>query len=83
VTGGTRGPGTGLRHCAAGHTLGLTAPWHAYDHAAHPRLRNGHIRTVATSRALVCLTIASALTAFAMFAATIHLIPCSPTAACA
>ncbi|PZF86108.1 MFS transporter [Jiangella anatolica] len=58
-----------------GHALGLAAPWPAPDHAAHPRLRNGHIRAVATSRAFVCLTIASALTAFAMFAATIHLIP--------
>jgi MFS family permease len=58
-----------------GHAFGLTAPWPAHDHAAHPRLRDGHVRTVATSRAFACLTIASALTAFAMFAATIHLIP--------
>lgn len=58
-----------------GHALGLTAPWPAHDHATHPRLRNGHIRTVATSRAFVCLTVASTFTAFAMFAATIHLIP--------
>jgi MFS family permease len=58
-----------------GHAFGLNAAWPAPDHAAHIRLRNGHVRTVATSRAFVCLTIASALTAFAMFAATIHLIP--------
>ncbi|SEE69870.1 MFS transporter [Jiangella alba] len=58
-----------------GHAFGLTAPWPAADHAAHTRLRDGHVRAVATSRPFVCLTIASALTAFAMFAATIHLIP--------
>lgn len=58
-----------------GHAFGLTAPWPAHDHTAHPRRRNGHVRTVASSRAFVCLAVASALTAFAMFAATIHLIP--------
>ncbi|WP_053206631.1 MFS transporter [Jiangella muralis] len=58
-----------------GHALGLNATWPATDHAARTRLRNGHVRAVATSRAFVCLTVASALTAFAMFAATIHLIP--------
>jgi MFS family permease len=58
-----------------GHALGLTAPWPAHDHTTRTRLRNGHVRAVATSRAFVCLTVASALTAFAMFAATIHLIP--------
>ena len=59
-----------------GHALGLTAPWPATDHgAAHARRGNGHVRAVATSRAFLCLTISAALTAFALFAATIHLIP--------
>lgn len=58
-----------------GHAFGLNTPWPAADHVTPTRPRNGHVRAVATSRAYVCLTIASALTAFAMFAATIHLIP--------
>lgn len=58
-----------------GHALGLAAPWPAHEHATHPRPRDGHVRAVATSPAFVCLSAASALTAFAMFAATIHLIP--------
>ncbi|WP_198663563.1 hypothetical protein [Jiangella endophytica] len=49
-----------------GHALGLNAAWPTTDHTAHARLRNGHVHTVATSRAFICLTIASALTAFAM-----------------
>nr|WP_239000884.1 MFS transporter [Jiangella asiatica] len=58
-----------------GHAVGLSAPWPAADHTARSYLRNGHVRAVATSRAFICLTICAALTAFALFAATIHLIP--------
>lgn len=59
-----------------GHALGLTAPWPAVDHTAAPgQHRSGYVRDIATSRAFICLTLAAAFAAFALFAATIHLIP--------
>lgn len=59
------------------HALGLSAPWPAahYEETRHGSARRNHVRAIAGSRAFVCLTIATALTAFALFAATVHLIP--------
>lgn len=58
-----------------GHALGLNAPWPDVEHPSSPHNRNGHVRAVATSPAFICLAISAALMAFALFAATIHLIP--------
>jgi MFS family permease len=55
------------------HALGLRAPWPPVETARHAR--SGGWRTIAHSRAFLALTCATALGAFAMFAATIHLVP--------
>lgn len=57
-----------------GHALGLSAPWPAADQE-HTQPRSGHVRAIATSAAFVRLTVCMALTSFALFAATIHLVP--------
>ncbi|WP_344250339.1 MFS transporter [Isoptericola hypogeus] len=55
------------------HAIGLRAPWPTLEPA---ETRSGHEwRPVALSRPFVCLTIATSLGAFAMYAATIHLVP--------
>ncbi|MBZ2199038.1 MFS transporter [Occultella gossypii] len=59
------------------HALGLRAPWPPHRHRSlDPGARPGQgTRAIARSRAFVALTVATSLGAFAMFAATIHLIP--------
>lgn len=55
------------------HAIGLRAPWPPRE-PAEPRSLGGW-RPIARSRAFVCLTVATSLGAFAMYAATIHLVP--------
>jgi len=60
------------------HAIGLRAPWpsHAPTAASTGATSTGdQWRPVARSRAFVCLTVATSLGAFAMYAATIHLVP--------
>ncbi|WP_197522482.1 MFS transporter [Occultella aeris] len=58
------------------HALGLRAPWPPHRHSRDQGDRSGQgPRAIARSRAFVALTVATSLGAFAMFAATIHLIP--------
>ncbi|MEV8027612.1 MFS transporter [Cellulosimicrobium funkei] len=56
------------------HALGLRAPWPPLEITRHTHGGAGWRRT-ARSRAFLALTCATALGAFAMFAATIHLVP--------
>ncbi len=57
-----------------GHALGLRAPWPPTPpHSPGPGPSSR--RTITTSKPFILLTVATSLTAFALFAATIHLIP--------
>lgn len=55
------------------HAVGLRAPWPPASTLSHAV--GGGWKTIARSRAFLALTCATALGAFAMFAATIHLVP--------
>ncbi|WP_413451292.1 MFS transporter [Georgenia phoenicis] len=56
------------------HALGLRAPW-PQDSAAARATGSEGWRTIARSRPFIALTVATSLTAFAVSAATIHLVP--------
>ncbi|WP_265523472.1 MFS transporter [Oerskovia flava] len=56
------------------HAVGLRAPWPPAQQV-RPHVARSARRSIATSRAFVLLVISTSLTAFALSAATVHLIP--------
>jgi MFS family permease len=57
------------------HWRGLDHPWRAADHPAHHVERSGTVAAVSRSTPFVLLTAANALTALAVFAVVINLVP--------